>query len=101
MSDRLTVEWTDEEREAVRRTQAAWTVDDAQDGWHMVDTTLDALAPFVEAREAQAAARALREAEGDYSHMYTTRAPGATAVAVVTCADLRDRADRIERGESS
>ena len=48
-------------------------------------------------RDAAVAAKALREAEGDYSHLYQTRGPAATAVAAVTCAALRDRADRIER----
>ena len=86
---------TDAEREAVRRT--AWTVDDAQDGWHMVDTTLDALAPFVAAREAQAAARALREAaEAAMLERWGEWKWVVEAVAKW----LHQCADRIEAGES-
>ena len=55
------------------------------------------LSELIRDRDAEVAARALREAEGDYSHLYRTQGPAATAVAAVTCAALRDHADRIER----
>lgn len=108
------VEWTDAEREAAGGHQVVhgsgnwpWRCECGQEfrtstghARHVRDAILGALAPFVAAREAQAAARALREAEADYSHLYLTRGAAAKVVAAVTCADLGARADRIERGES-
>ena len=96
----MAVEWTEQEREAVRDELSGSPIgggyytmqvgtDEARD---MADRILAALAPFVAAREAQAAAKALREAAS------------AIARETVTCEAaaedwLRDRADALEAGE--
>ena len=99
----MAVEWTDAEREAVRDVfrRASFGPQDV----------LDALSPFVAAREAQAAAKALREASFWLMDLPSRRGPAVYAderthadgqdVGIELAADhLRDRADRIERGES-
>ena len=91
------VEWTDAEREAVGRAIAAWTLDDAEDPETQIDTVLDALAPFAAAREAQAAAKALREAADDMQRVWVDER---RTLGMATDDWLRSHADRIERGES-
>lgn len=89
------VEWSDAEREAVRGALLV-DLDVPRVTTEDVDAVLAALAPFVEAGEAQAAANALREAvEKDAVTIPDVLGYKVPAVAVE---DLLNRADRIERG---
>lgn len=102
------ISWTDAEREAVRDELAHTTigsgyyamsvgVDEARE---MADEVLAALAPFVAAREAQAAAKALRDAA---AALELPKADDRWSVDLGYYGEahwLRERADRIERGES-
>ena len=109
------IEWSDAEREAVPCTRAC--VDRRALGRRKHSpicdenraTILRALAPHVAAREAQAAAKALREAanrwqQGGWADDLPSKGAGRTegiiGMAHRATAFLRDRADRIERGES-
>ena len=116
------MEWTNAEREAVMHMSCVW-LDcpgphdrrHGPDGLRIArkgaDAILGKLAPFVAAREAQAAAKALREASFWLMDLPSRRGPAVYAderthadgqdVGIELAADhLRDRADRIERGES-
>lgn len=99
----MAVEWTDAEREALRDVPGLTAEED--------DAILDALAPSRAARDAQVAARALREASSWLMDLPSRRGSAVYAdermhadgqdVGIEIAADhLRDRADRIERGES-
>lgn len=103
------VDWPEAEREAVHEAANALHADtcpndecggeDMGDFDRQAEVLLAALAPFVAAREAQAAARALREAVE--SAAITIPDVLGYKVAAVAVEDLLNRADRIERGESS
>lgn len=90
------IEWTDAEREALGNAMDPYAVgvltqEEAE------NAILDALAELVAAREAQAAAQALREAvEKDAITIPDVLGYKVPAVAVE---DLLNRADRIERVE--
>ena len=108
-------EWTDAEREAVGGHQVVhgsgnwpWRCECGQEfrtstghARHVRDAILGALAPFVAAREAQAAAKAVRGAADDMrTKTLFVNGPPTRTSRDFCAAWLRDRADRIERGES-
>ena len=63
---------TDEAREAVDRTIGAWSLDDAEDREHQIDTILAALAPHVAALVRAERAAAWEEGY-DVGHRYARR----------------------------